>query len=238
MEILSIIPARGGSKGVPRKNIRLMNGKPLISYSILSSIKSELITRTIVSSDDEEILSIAKKYNADVPFVRPSELAQDHITDFPVFDHCLKWLRDNENYIPDIIVHLRPTSPFRDVKDIDACIKKLKLDDNADSIRSVCRVSQHPLKMWKISDDKLEPFFRYENLDFSEPFNMPRQKLPFAYVQNGCIDVIRYNTIMKYGSMSGNSILPYIMNIEDAVNIDTELDWSNAAGLMKKRNRK
>lgn len=238
MKILSIIPARGGSKSVPRKNIREIDGKPLICHSILSSIKSELITRTIVSSDDDDILAIAKKYNADVPFVRPSELAQDHITDYPVFNHCLKWLQDNENYIPDLIVHLRPTSPLRSVKDIDSCIKKLKLNDNADSLRSVCQVSQHPMKMWKISENRMKPFFKYKNLDFSEPFNMPRQKLPSAYVQNGCIDVIRYNTIMKYKSMSGKTIIPYIMNIEDTVNIDTELDWSNAVGLFKKRNQK
>ena len=197
MKIISIIPARGGSKGIPRKNVRILNKKPLISYSILSSIKSKFITRTIVSSDDEEIIEIAKEYGADVPFVRPAELAQDDITDYPVFTHCLNWLKNNENYIPDVIVHLRPTSPFRRTKDIDNCIKKLISDVNADSLRSVCKVSQHPLKMWKILDKKLEPFFNYKNLGFSEPFNMPRQKLPIAYVQNGCIDVIKYDTIIK-----------------------------------------
>ena len=113
MEILAIIPARGGSKSIPRKNIRPLAGHPLIAYSIAAGRQSRLVTRTIVSTDDEEIAAVARQYGAETPFLRPAEFAQDNTTDFPVFTHALGWLKEHEGYQPDIIVQLRPTSPIR-----------------------------------------------------------------------------------------------------------------------------
>tara|TARA_Y100001970_G_C14184427_1_gene831690 strand:- start:570 stop:1286 length:717 start_codon:yes stop_codon:yes gene_type:complete len=238
MNILSIIPARGGSKGIPRKNIRRLNSKPLIYYSIKASLNSKKINRTIVSTDDDEISKIARDYQAEVPFIRPEELAQDDVTDYPVFNHCLQWLEDNESYFPDIIVNLRPTSPLRSSIDIDICIEKLQKEENADSLRSISYAGQHPLKMWKIIKGELQPFTNIEAKKFYEPFNMPRQKLPSAYIQNGCIDVIKYDTLKRKKSMSGSNIIPYLMENGSTVNIDTEVDWLLAEILMKKGNKK
>ena len=136
-EVLGIIPARGGSKGLPRKNIKLLNDLPLISYSIASGLESDYITRLVVSTDDKEIAKISKNYGAEVPFLRPKELAQDDILDFPVIEHSLNWLEQNEGYIPDFVVQLRPTSPLRPKGLIDKAINLIINDINADSIRSV-----------------------------------------------------------------------------------------------------
>ncbi len=112
-EILALIPARGGSKGIPRKNIRSFAGYPLIAWSIAAAKQSELVTRVIVSTDDEEIAAVARECGAETPFLRPAEFAQDNTTDLPVFEHALQWLEENEGYQPEIVVQLRPTSPIR-----------------------------------------------------------------------------------------------------------------------------
>src|SRR5512136_3026677 len=118
-EVLALIPARGGSKSIPRKNIRLFAGRPLIAYSIAAGLAAETVTRLIVSTDDEEIAQIARKYGAETPFLRPTEISQDNTPDLPVFQHTLTWLADQEAYAPEIVVQLRPTSPFRRVTHID-----------------------------------------------------------------------------------------------------------------------
>lgn len=124
-EILALIPARGGSKGIPRKNIRLFAGYPLIAWSIAAAKQAELVTRIIVSTDNEEIAEVAREYGAETPFLRPPELAQDKTTDLPVFEHTLKWLEGVEGYRPDIIVQLRPTSPIRPKNMVDDAIRIL-----------------------------------------------------------------------------------------------------------------
>ncbi len=111
-EVLAVIPARGGSKGIPRKNIRQFAGYPLIAYSIAAGLQAEMVTRVIVSTDDEEIAQVSRQFGAEVPFFRPTELAQDNTTDLPVFQHALRWLKEHEGYEPDVVVQLRPTSPF------------------------------------------------------------------------------------------------------------------------------
>ena len=112
-EIMALIPARGGSKGIPRKNIRNFNGFPLIAWSIAAGLQAESVTRTIVSTDDAEIAEVARQWGADTPFLRPAEFAQDKTTDLPVYQHALQWLAENENYKPDVVIQLRPTSPIR-----------------------------------------------------------------------------------------------------------------------------
>src|SRR5512137_723249 len=125
MEILALIPARGGSKSIPRKNIRLLAGYPLMAYSIAAAIRSKGVTRTIVSTDDEEIARVAQSYGAETPFLRPLEYALDNTTDFPVFTHALSWLKENEEYQPDVVVQLRPTSPLRPPDCVDRAIQIL-----------------------------------------------------------------------------------------------------------------
>ena len=123
MHILAIIPARGGSKGIPRKNIKPLAGLPLIAHSVLAAQESNFITRSVLSTDNNEIAECAKKYDCEVPFIRPANLAGDYSRDLEVFQHCLSWLEINESYSPDIVVHLRPTAPLRTATHIDKAIK-------------------------------------------------------------------------------------------------------------------
>lgn len=233
-EILGLIPARGGSKGVPGKNIKLLADEPLIAYTIRESKKSIYISRLIVSTDDERIAGIAGSYGAEVPFMRPAELALDQATDLPVFQHCLEWLQQNEGYCPKIVVHLRPTAPLRKVAHIDRGVELLLNSPEADSVRSVCLAPKNPLKMWKIENSCLTPFIPESISGIKEPYNLPRQELPVAYIQNGAVDVIRTETILEKKSMTGDIILPLIMEESESMNIDTEMDFLVAELLIKK----
>jgi N-acylneuraminate cytidylyltransferase len=228
-EIVVVIPARGGSKTVPKKNIRNLAGKPLLAYSIVAGKLARSVKRVIVSTDDEEIAQVAKDYGAEVPFLRPKALAQDETIDFPVFRHALEWLRKNESYRPDIVVQLRPTSPLRPPDCVDQAIEILRTNQHATSVRAVIPASQNPFKMWRIKENgSLEPLLKN---GYEEPYNMPRQKLPQTYWQTGHIDVIRTDTI-ESGSMSGSLILPLFMDPLYAVDIDTERDHQLAEWLI------
>ena len=234
-EILAIIPARGGSKGVPRKNIKILAGRPLISYAIEEAKKSKYIKRIIVSTDDREISKVAKSYGAEVPFMRPVELAGDEVTDLPVFQHALKWLLEYENYRPDIIVHLRPTAPLRTAEHIDKGIKLL-IESDADAVRSVCPAPKHPCKMWRFVGKRIYPFLP-ETICGKEAFNMNRQQLPPVFVQNGSVDIIKWETIMIKNSMTGEYIVGMLMDEKDSVNIDTEIDFLLAEILINMRKK-
>ena len=152
-EVLTIIPARGGSKGIPRKNIRDFAGFPLIAYSIAAARQSEAVTRVIVSTDDEEIATVAREWGAETPFLRPAELARDETLDLPVFEHALHWLAENENYSPDLVIQLRPTSPVRPVGLIDRAVAELLAHPEADSVRGIVPAGQNPHKMWRVGAD-------------------------------------------------------------------------------------
>lgn len=230
-EVLAIIPARGGSKSISRKNIKLLNGKPLIYYSILAGLRSKTVNRVIVSTDDLEIADIAKKFGAEVPFMRPAKLARDDTPDLPVFEHALKWLKEHENYIPDVIVQLRPTSPFRPPGCVDKAVSILLEDESADCVRVVVPSTQNPYKMWRLTKKGyLSPLLEASGID--EPYNVLRQNLPVTYWQSGHIDVIRYKTITTKGSMTGEHILPLILDPRYAIDIDTQSDWSRAEWLV------
>ena len=230
IKILAIIPARGGSKSLPRKNIRLLHGIPLIAYSIAAGLQAKKVNRVIVSTDDKEIAEIARKWGAEVPFMRPSEIAQDDTTDLPVFQHALKWLFKHENYKPNIIVQLRPTSPLRPLGCVDNAIDIL-LKNKADSVRTVIPSGQNPYKMWRINKKGyMTPLLSVPGI--AEPYNMPRQKLPSTYWQTGHIDVIRYETIVNKNSMSGKNILSLILDPIYAVDIDTQTNLNNAEKVM------
>jgi len=219
--IIALIPARGGSKSIKNKNIAPFCGKPLISHTIEQALQSKLIDRVIVSTDSNEIAKVAKQYDADVPFIRPSEIAQDDTLDLPVFEHCLEYLKSSERYIPDIIVQLRPTSPLRTVSMIDKAITILIDNKNASSVRCVCEPSQNPFKMWTIKDDGfMKPLV---DIEIQEPYNQPRQALPEVYWQNGYVDVMRYNTIVSNKSMTGDNILPMLVDSENIIDIDNHI---------------
>ena len=224
-EVLALIPARGGSKGIPRKNIKLFAGFPLISYSIAAGRQAQSVTRVIVSTDDEEIAAEARRWGAETPFLRPPELAQDQTTDLPVFQHALRWLRENEGYTPDLVIQLRPTSPIRPRLCVDEAVALLRNHPDADSLRGVVPSGQNPYKMWRLQG-KEEPMIPLLKLDgIAEPFNAPRQSLPPTYWQTGHIDVIRPRVILEGNSMSGRNILPYLIDPRYTVDIDTPFDW-------------
>ena len=227
MEILALIPARGGSKSIPRKNIRSLAGHPLIAYSIAAAAQSSLVCRTIVSTDDEDIARIARGYGAEAPFLRPAELAQDDSTDFPVFTHALSWLKQHEAYQPEVVVQLRPTSPIRPPSCVDQAIQTLLDHPAADSVRGVIPSGQNPYKMWRMDEQgRLTPLLELASLP--EPYNAPRQSLPQSYWQTGHIDAMRLSTILEKGSLSGEVIYPLILDPRYAIDIDTLSDWQRA----------
>jgi N-acylneuraminate cytidylyltransferase len=224
-EVLAIIPARGGSKGIPRKNIRSFAGYPLISYSIEAGLRAEMVTRVIVSTDDEEIAAVAREYGAETPFLRPAEFARDDSTDLPVFTQALDWLKDNEAFEPEIVVQLRPTSPFRPLDCVDNAVRKLINHPEADSVRGVVAAGQNPHKMWILDGDEkpMHPLLKVPGL--AEPYNAPRQALPPVHWQTGHIDAIRVSTIYQKNSLSGEVILPLVLDGRYTVDIDTPFDW-------------
>lgn len=229
-EVLAVVPARGGSKSIPRKNIRPLAGHPLLAYSVAAGLQSVSVSRVILSTDDEETAEIAREYGAEVPFLRPPELASDITPDLPVFQHALDWLESEEAYRPDIVVQLRPTSPVRPPDCVDTAVKTLLANPEADSVRGVVPSGQNPYKMWRISEDEhLEPLL---SIDFDEPYNMPRQELPQTYWQTGHVDVIRPTTIMEKNSMSGEVILPLFIEPMYTVDIDTLRDWRRTEWMM------
>jgi N-acylneuraminate cytidylyltransferase len=231
-EVLAIIPARGGSKGIPHKNIRTFAGHPLIAYSIMAARQAQTVTRIIVSTDDPQIAAVAREYGAEVPFLRPDELAQDHTLDLPVFQHALAWLIANEAYTPDVVVQLRPTSPIRPIGLVDEAVRMLLDNPEADSVRGVVPAGQNPHKMWRIDT---ETGYMRNLLDVPgvpEPYNAPRQILPLVYWQTGHIDAIRPVTIQERNSMSGKVILPVKIDPRYTVDIDGSSDWQRAEWLV------
>ena len=229
MNICSVIPARGGSKSIPKKNIRELGGKPLIQYSIEYSLKCPLVVHTVVSTDSQEIAQIAKSCGAEVPFLRSPELAGDDVQDYPVFEHALKALEELYKEKIDIVLLLRPTSPMRPEGLIEKGIELIKRFPKATSVRSVAASSEHPFRQWKIAGDYMTG---YED-KVPESYNILRQKLPAVYFQTGDLEIIRRQTILN-GSISGERILPLIINSEEIVDIDNCSDWQEAQNRLKK----
>lgn len=237
MEILGIIPARGGSKSIPRKNIKMMAGKPLIAWTIEETKKSRFITRIIVSTDDQEIADVARKYGAEVPFLRPPEISGDLATDVEFLNHALDFLRKKENYEPQIVLRLPPTSPLKTSEHIDEGIKVLLDNPDADASRPICESPKHPYKMWQIDKNQkfIEPFLPKSYTGMDEPCNLPRQILPKVYVHTGAMDVMRLHTIRDLKSTSGKKLAYFFMNPKDSINIDQPIDFEIAEILLKKK---
>lgn len=225
--VIAVVPARGGSKGVPRKNVRDVGGVPLIGYAIACGLAAETVGRVIVSTDDEEIARVARGLGAEVPFTRPAQFATDDATDFPVIKHAVEWLAAHEGARPEIVVQLRPTTPFRPAGLVDEAVRLLAGDDAADCVRGVSAPETTPYKMWRPSaDGSLEPLLGDE---FEEPYNMPRQKLPRVWRQTGHVDAIRVRTIDEQGSLTGRRVLPIEVPERFGVDIDTEEDLARAS---------
>jgi CMP-N-acetylneuraminic acid synthetase len=229
--ILCIIPARSGSKSLVDKNIKNFKGKPLLAWSILQAQSSSYIKnmRIIVSTDSDKYAKIAKDFGAEVPFLRPSSISDDNSTDFEFIKHAVDWLKKNENYESDIILHLRPTQPCRKIDDIDKCLNIfINNYNNYDSLRTVIELDKSPFKAYEIDkkNNNLKPLFKEIN-NIKEPYNQCRQILPKTYLHNGYIDILKTNIINK-GTISGDNIYPYIMSKKDKIDIDDENDWNKA----------
>ena len=228
MNILALIPARGGSKGIPMKNIKKFGEKELIYWSIKIAKESKYINRIIVSTDNEEIKEVALKYGAEVPFIRPLEISNDLSNDYEFIKHCMDYLKNNGENIPDIIVQLRPTYPTRKLEILDETIK-IFIDEfnNYDSLRTVYKFEKSPFKMYMVNNKNLIPLFKNIN-NIKEPYNECRQLLPETYIHNGYIDIIKSQIVYDKNSITGNLIYPYIMSKDEYNDIDTEEDWQLA----------
>ena len=226
-DIIGIIPARGGSKSVPRKNISPLLDKPLIYYSIMEASKSSYLSGFFVSTEDSEIAQIVRGYGVEV-IERPRELAQDDTPSLPVYQDFFNQLQKAKGISPQVIVVLQPTSPLRIAEDIDGAIRKFMKTD-CDSVVSVCEV-EHPIQwMYTLNGDRMEAVFG------SAESLKRRQDAPGVYRLNGAVYVIHRNVIMDENKVLGNDTRAYIMPAERSIDIDSVLDFKLAEILLKER---
>ncbi len=229
-KIICLIIARGGSKSLPNKNIIKINEIPLIGYSILQAKQIKSIQRVIVSTDSEKIMKISKNYGAEILFKRPKKISGDLSTDFEVFDHAIKWLIKNENYKPDYIVDLRAPEPIRSIKKINQAINLILRKKNADSLRSMNDSKSSPKNMYQIKNGK------YKNIINNKPplilNNFVNSKNKKYFWQNGYIDIIKTDTILKKKSMCGTKIVPFITK-EKTYTIDYKDDLEKISKILK-----
>lgn len=223
MKVLGIIPARSGSKRVPKKNIRLLAGKPLIGYTLEAALQSKYIERLVVSTDDKEIAGISVKYGAEAPFLRPYDLSADDAPDQPVFKHALDWLKKNDNYIPDVVLNLRPTTPFKTAQIIDMVVEKIR-DANADIVRTMTAVNgvHHPYWMYRLSDDGEVSSF-VDGIDLNDYYQS--QLLPWVYRINGVVDAYRTKVIESGNILNNHNMRAVVISEEESIDIDTEFDF-------------
>jgi len=225
---LGVIPARGGSKSVPRKNLAALNGKPMLAWTIQAAQESRLLTHFVVSSEDEEIIRVARQYGALAPFVRPSELATDEAPSLPVVQHAVREMEQRQEITYDYVVLLQATSPLRNGTDIDAALEKL-IQTGADSVISVVRVAHHhPARMRFIVDDLLVQLPMGESREMQR-----RQDLPPVYIRNGAIFATRRSVVMEQNSMLGKVSRPYVMPESRSANVDTKFDFLVVEEMMK-----
>ena len=220
MKILCIIPARSGSKGIKNKNIIDVNGFPMLVWSIKQAKASKYskFMKIVLSTDSEEYRKIGIEYGAEVPFLRPKEISGDQSTDQEFIEHAVNYFEND--YVPDIILQLRPTYPTRKVEIIDECLDIfLKVRNEYDSLRTVVPFEKSPYKMYRIDNYNLKPLFKEVN-NIKEPYNQCRQVLPQTYLHNGYIDILN-SDIIKNGTISGENIYPFVMNKEEIHDIDT-----------------
>lgn len=225
-KILAIIPARGGSKGIPRKNIKELNGKPLIAYTIEESLKSKYLDRVIVSTEDEEIAKVSKQFGAEVPYLRPVELAQDDTPTIDCVIDMLNWLKNNDDYVPEYVCLLQCTSPLRTSEDIDGTIEKM-MSTGMDGAVSICEVEVNPYWTNVFNGNKLEYF-----LEDGRKINR-RQDLPKVYRLNGAVYIIKYDLLLQEKTFEIDNITGYVMNNNRSIDIDTIIDFKLTEVIVK-----
>ena len=225
LKVLAIIPARAGSKGILDKNLKLLGQHPLFSYSIAAGAVCKNIDRVIVSTDSAEYSRIAEKYGAEVPFLRPSKISGDTSTDAEFFTHAFEWLKRKENYIPDLVVHLRPTTPLRDISILEAAVTFMKKNDDATSLRSAYKTHLTPYKMFRKKQGYMMPFLSLESVP--ESYNLPRQHFEDSYIPNGYIDIVRPKVLLETNLLHGPKMK--LWETEDVPDIDSkqELELAN-----------
>jgi CMP-N,N'-diacetyllegionaminic acid synthase len=226
MRFLGLIPARGGSKGIPGKNLVDLAGKPLISYTIAASLASKRLDRVILSTDDQEIADLGQALEVQAPFLRPAHLADDQSSMLVVVEHALDWLKVNENYRPDAIVILQPTTPLRTSTHIDEAIIQFEQED-VDSLVSVSEPQEHPLEM--VSFEGQEMQFAVERGNVST-----RQEYPTYYFLNGAITITRVDLLLEQQTFWGGRVAHYLMDTLASIDIDTRADLAIADGLMRR----
>jgi len=231
MNVLAIIPARGGSQGIKDKNLVNILGKSLVEWAYFIGSQCNQINRVIVSTDSQIIASHVKSFGGDAPFIRPARLAQADTPDGPVFLHALEWLTENDGYEPDLIVSLRPTFPCRSVSQIDKAVEMLIHDNNFDSLKSVSPAPVHPVKMWTIIDKELDPVSTELRIRFPDP-DTGRQFLTPVYMSNGAIDIVRALTLKQNGLFHTGRIMAFPMDYN--CDIDTVADVPFAIEKMRK----
>lgn len=232
MRILGLIPARGGSKGIPRKNIVNLAGKPLLAYTCEAALGSRYIDRVVLSTDDEEIAQIGHDCGVEVPFMRPAELARDDTPSLPVAQHAIEWLREHESWNADLLVLLQPTSPLRRAHHIDAALS-IMLESQADTVVSVVEVPHRysPYSVMELKGGALQPFLPGQ----AQFDRYRRQTMPRFYARNGpAVLITRVGVLFRDQSFYGQLVLPYIMDEVDSLDIDTLYDLEIAEFLIER----
>lgn len=222
-KIFAVVPARAGSKGVPGKNIKLLGGHPLIAYAIAAAQLSSKISRIIVSTDSPNIAELAKCFGAEVPFLRPVHLSQDHSLDVEYIRHTIEWFLNHEGSFPDILVQLRPTTPFRNPDLIDRALEMILSDKESTSLRSVHELPEPPQKMMGISEGILTGLFPYDPRP--EYYNFPRQAFPLSYHPNGYVDIVKSKIVMEAQTLYGSRILAFVTPVTAEVDCPEDFDY-------------
>lgn len=229
MKTFAIIPARGGSKGLPKKSIALLDGFPLIAYSIAAAKLSKKIERIIVSTDSEEMAEVARQFGAETPFMRPGEFARDNSPDIEFIEHAISWLLKNEGKAPEYLAHLRPTTPLRKPQDIDRALELLIAHPEATSLRSGHEIRESPYKLFGIQDGYFTGLFPQDPRP--EYWNLPRQAFPPVYQPDGYVDILKTDFTQKTHTMHGGKILAFIS--PDTGEIDKQEDFAFAEYTLK-----
>jgi CMP-N-acetylneuraminic acid synthetase len=232
LEVLAVIPARGGSKGLPGKNLREVAGRSLVARAVDAARTSRMVTRVLGSTDDTAIAAAMRQAGAEVPVMRPAELAADDTPDAPVFLHVLEVL-GNDGYRPDIVVNVRPTAPLRTGADIDAALELLVQHRDARSVKSVSDVSEHPYKMWTLGPDGIaHPLLPSWHAQHHGDPDVSRHALPQVHRSNGAVDAVWATALLKTGMFHPGPVVAYVMDATRSVDVDVEQDLDRAEGAL------
>lgn len=227
IKTIGVIHARGGSKRIPLKNIKLLGGKPLVAYMIEAALDSKLLDRVIVSTDHDEIAKISKKYGAEVPFMRPPEISEDVPSELVTL-HAVEYVQKKENYYPEIVVTMQPTTPFTTSEDIDACIEKL-ISTNADSVITMNEIAQRPEWMFRLEGDRTFPYTG----EMIKGDRGVAQTLEKLYIPNGAVYATKVDILVNEKLIIGTDNRAVIMPLERSIDIDEPIDFVFAEAVAK-----